>query len=112
MRDHRATNVRQKLNWDNTTVLNRTKTKTKDARRQSTCEAAVSLLDEYLAGNLTSPVQSAFDLHLSQCQDCEAFLKTYKKTIEVTQEFLKMQAPQNRLRKFRLRSIRSDRSLG
>jgi hypothetical protein len=37
-------------------------------------------------------VLAAFEKHLGQCPDCSAFLNTYKKTIEVTKSFLKLQS--------------------
>ena len=72
--------------------------------RDYSCKSAISLLGEYLSGSLNSRVGADLDRHLSQCPDCAAFLKTYKKTIEVTQSFLKLQAIQNRPRKLSFRA--------
>ena len=52
----------------------------------------MGLIADYLAGRLNPPVLAAFEKHLSQCPDCTAFLNTYKKTIETTKSFLKIQA--------------------
>jgi hypothetical protein len=49
----------------------------------------VKLIGDYLAGRLRRRAAAAFEHHLSQCPDCEAFLKTYKKTIELTTSFLR-----------------------
>ena len=53
-----------------------------------TCKQATSLLADYLTGTLAPGVTSELEHHLSACPDCVAFLKTYKKTIEVTQSLL------------------------
>ncbi len=69
----------------------KTKSKAQAPRREQTCESAVTLIGDYLTGNLGSDIQSALDHHLRQCRDCEAFLNTYRKTVELTQRFLSRQ---------------------
>jgi anti-sigma factor RsiW len=44
-----------------------------------------------LTGQLNPEVLAAFEKHLGQCPDCTAFLNTYKKTVEATKSFLKIQ---------------------
>lgn len=61
------------------------KTRTKPAQ---TCKQATALLTDYLAGTLATAVASELERHLSVCPDCVAFLRTYKKTIQVTQSLL------------------------
>jgi hypothetical protein len=56
-----------------------------------TCKDEVGLIADYLTGQLDPMVLAAFERHLSQCPDCRGFLNTYKKTIEVTKLFLKIQ---------------------
>ncbi|MBI4527821.1 MAG: zf-HC2 domain-containing protein [Deltaproteobacteria bacterium] len=53
----------------------------------------MGLIADYLAGHLSPTVLAAFERHLGHCHDCTAFLNTYKKTIEATQSFLKIQSP-------------------
>jgi anti-sigma factor RsiW len=51
----------------------------------------VGLITDYLADRLSPKILAAFEKHLGQCPDCTAFLNTYKKTIEATKSFLKIQ---------------------
>ena len=51
----------------------------------------MELIADYLAGRLDPTVLAAFEKHLAHCPDCAAFLNTYKKTIEATKSFLKLQ---------------------
>jgi anti-sigma factor RsiW len=60
------------------------------ARHHHTCKDEVGLITEYLAGTLKPRVRTAFEQHLRQCPDCMAFLKTYRKTMELTASFLRM----------------------
>jgi hypothetical protein len=60
-------------------------------RTDTTCEDAIVLFADYLSSNLSAGMATVFEQHLKDCPDCVAFLRTYKKTIEVTREFLSMQ---------------------
>ena len=62
------------------------------------CQAAITLIGNYLAGSITLRAREDFEHHLGLCPDCAAFLKTYKKTIEVTRAFLRSQTPNPRRR--------------
>jgi len=53
-----------------------------------TCEAAIDHLGNYLSDDLSSAEHHALETHLAACPDCPAFLSTYKKTIEMTRDFL------------------------
>ena len=61
-------------------------------RPDPACKDEVGLIAAYLAGRLDPAVLSAFEKHLGYCPDCTAFLNTYKKTIEATKSFLKLQS--------------------
>jgi len=50
----------------------------------------VALIGNYLADNLRGSDRSAFEAHQRVCPDCLAFLRTYKKTIEITRSFLRL----------------------
>lgn len=58
----------------------------KPRRRPSalTCRHVAALVMEYLNGELDSETRSEFDSHLDGCQDCRAFLTTYKQTMAAT----------------------------
>jgi hypothetical protein len=73
------------------------------SRRQLNCKNAVSLIADYLAASLAPQVKRAFDEHLEACPDCVAFLQTYRKTIEITGAFLKLQSLKQRPRRLALR---------
>jgi len=49
-----------------------------------TCRYAAGLVMEYLNGELDSNVRMALDSHLGGCEDCRAFLATYKQTMDAT----------------------------
>jgi anti-sigma factor RsiW len=48
----------------------------------------VALIAGYLSSDLDPQRCQAFENHLKICDDCAAFLHTYKKTIELTRAFL------------------------
>jgi len=73
-------------------------------RRQLSCKNEVSLIADYLAETLTPQVKQAYDAHLEACPDCVAFLQTYRKTIEITGAFLKLQSLKQRPRRLTLRA--------
>jgi len=61
-------------------------------KSDTTCKAAISMIGNYLSGSVAPRLRDEFEQHLSLCPDCAAFLKTYKKTVEVTRAFLRSQA--------------------
>ncbi len=61
-------------------------------RVDHTCKDEVGLIADYLLGRLEPFVLAVFEQHLAQCPDCAAFLKTYKKTVELTASFLRMRS--------------------
>ena len=50
-----------------------------------TCERVTELIASHLAGTLDPELTSAFEAHLRDCDDCIAFLNTYKRTIDAAQ---------------------------
>ena len=70
-----------------------------------TCTKEVALISDYLSGSLGPPVLDAFEEHLKVCSDCAAFLHTYKKTIEVTRAFLRLQCEKQRPSRAALRPL-------
>jgi hypothetical protein len=54
----------------------------------------VSLIADYHTESLAPGMKQAFELHIEVCSDCGAFLRTYRKTIEITGAFLRLQSGQ------------------
>jgi len=49
-----------------------------------TCEQATALLLDYVIGTLDPATTLVLERHLSRCNDCVAFLQTYKETLRAT----------------------------
>jgi len=49
-----------------------------------TCEQATALLLDYVTGTLDPAATLLLERHLERCDDCVAFLQTYKETIRAT----------------------------
>lgn len=45
------------------------------------CEKVISLIADYLNGELDPNLQARFERHLSQCPECLAYVNTYRQTI-------------------------------
>ena len=48
-----------------------------------TCRQFVEFLDDYLSGELGQARRSEFNLHLSRCPPCVAYMQTYQETIRL-----------------------------
>lgn len=48
------------------------------------CRDIVELLLEYLDGELDHATAEALEAHLADCQECTAFLNTYRGTVRMT----------------------------
>jgi anti-sigma factor RsiW len=53
------------------------------------CKPVTNLIADYLNDKLSPSVKVEFQQHMAICPDCAAFLNTYKKTLQLTQSFLK-----------------------
>lgn len=49
-----------------------------------TCKRVTALVSSYLSHELDPRLQRAFDQHISTCNDCVNFVRTYQKTLEAT----------------------------
>ena len=56
---------------------------------EAICKDITDLILDYLTEQLDAKTASAYEEHLHVCPDCVAFLRTYKKTMELTRQFLK-----------------------
>ena len=74
------------------------------------CQNIVELLGEYLDGTLDPATSRALTSHLADCQECTAFLNTYRGTVRMTRELREEELPaplKERLLGFLRRHIRS-----
>jgi len=51
-----------------------------------TCRAFVEFLSAYLDGELSSEERTRFDVHLSECPECSAYLRAYEATIRLAKD--------------------------
>jgi len=68
-----------------------------------TCQEAISLLGDYLERILGDRLLAALEAHLADCEPCRAYLKTYRKTRDLTARLGAVDMPpelQSRLRTF------------
>ena len=72
------------------------------AASSASCQEEVGLTGDYLSDNLSAANRKAFESHLRLCPDCAAFLQTYKKTIEITRSFLRLDSMPTQPRKLTL----------
>lgn len=68
-----------------------------------TCEAATDRIGDYICKDLGVHERRSLEAHLNACADCSALLSTYKKTIELTRDFLTRQRSEVRPVHFKLR---------
>jgi hypothetical protein len=68
-----------------------------------TCEAVTDRMGNYLCNDLGVHQRGSLETHLKACRDCSALLSTYKKTIELTHDFLNRQRSEVRPVNFKLR---------
>jgi anti-sigma factor RsiW len=51
-----------------------------------TCQDLVAFMLDYVDETLPPDVRARFDAHLAECEDCQAYLKDYRVTIDLTRE--------------------------
>lgn len=56
------------------------------------CRPIAEFVSHYLNGELDAETAKSFERHLAICPDCLSFLKTFKKTLELTRSFLSTKA--------------------
>lgn len=67
------------------------------------CEDLVSIINDYLEGDMASEFRAEFERHMGDCSSCLSFFETYKKTKELTSEIACEDIPddvQERVRSF------------
>jgi anti-sigma factor RsiW len=51
---------------------------------RQTCQQIADAIVDYVVGEMEEAAHAAFEAHLRICEDCVAFLHTYRETIRVT----------------------------
>jgi predicted anti-sigma-YlaC factor YlaD len=51
-----------------------------------TCRELADFLADYLAGALPAATRVRFEEHLAECEDCVAYLESYRATIELARD--------------------------
>lgn len=49
-----------------------------------TCQEMIDFLSDYLDGELVEDQQQTLDRHLAMCPECEAYLTSYRSTVELS----------------------------
>lgn len=68
-----------------------------------TCRDAIALLGEYLETTLAASTGTEIEAHLRECDECQAYLNTYRRASELTRAALGVEMParmRERLRTF------------
>lgn len=73
-----------------------------------TCREAIALLAEYLDATLGPPALEALEGHLAGCDECRAYLATYRRTVGAVGAAANVAMPaelRRRLRQFLLQQL-------
>ncbi len=76
-----------------------------------TCEQVIGLLADYLESALTPEVIAELEAHLDGCEPCVAYLRTYRRTKDLTTQTERVEMPEEmkiRLRRFLLDKLSSE----
>jgi anti-sigma factor RsiW len=60
-----------------------------------TCQDCIDLLLDYVDGALSTDLKARLESHLSGCQPCEDFLKTYSVTVPVCRQAMAREMPES-----------------
>ena len=66
-----------------------------------TCKQLTQLIMDYINNELDAKATKTFEVHLKDCNDCVAFLNTYKKTIGGVRSMKPEDVPQQIIEKVR-----------
>jgi anti-sigma factor RsiW len=58
-----------------------------------TCKDAIEILADYVEGILSPDLVQELDEHLRLCPPCQAYVRTYKRTAELTGETGRVEMP-------------------
>jgi anti-sigma factor RsiW len=74
-----------------------------------TCRDAIDLLADYLESTLSPDAAGRLEAHLADCQPCQAYLNTYRRTRDVARVVGRVEMPEEmraRLRAFLVERLR------
>ena len=73
-----------------------------------TCREAIGLLADYLEATLTQAELAELEAHLAECEPCQAYLNTYRRTKTLTAQAERVEMPaemRRRLNGFLIRHL-------
>ncbi|MBI4636428.1 MAG: zf-HC2 domain-containing protein [Candidatus Rokubacteria bacterium] len=73
-----------------------------------TCQETIAILADYLEGECGPEMLADLERHLADCAPCRAYLATYKRTRELTEQVGRVEMPEEmrrRLRQFLLDTL-------
>ncbi len=76
-----------------------------------TCEQVIGLMAEYLESALSPELVAELEAHLAGCEPCVAYLRTYRRTRDLTSQTERVEMPEEmkiRLRRFLLDKLSSE----
>jgi anti-sigma factor RsiW len=71
----------------------------------------IGLMADYLESALTPEVMAELEAHLTECEPCVAYLRTYRRTKDLTAQTERVEMPEemkDRLRRFLLEKLSSE----
>lgn len=74
------------------------------------CEDLVSIINDYIEGDMRPEYKAEFERHIGDCSSCFAFFETYKKTKELTGEVACDEIPpelKNKIKNFLKKNLQS-----
>jgi anti-sigma factor RsiW len=73
-----------------------------------TCREAIAVLADYLDATLSPGAGPELESHLAECEECQAYLATYRRTVGAVGEAARVEMPaelRRRLRAFLLEQL-------
>ena len=61
--------------------------------RELPCREFIEFLDEYVEGRLDPARREVFERHLGICDDCQAYIESYRQTVRLTGDALRSGPP-------------------
>jgi predicted anti-sigma-YlaC factor YlaD len=65
------------------------------------CRDVIAILDDYLEGSLAGADLERLEAHLRECDECRAYLDTYRRTLALTRTAGRVEMPREMRRHLR-----------